>query len=438
MMRSMSSINNVVLYYWFMFIISVYFMAFPVFLSFLFVILVGFLLLFLFKSSKVDSIVIILITNIIYWLISGWTSGGMVFENIFSPEFYNDGEGRIFLYYIPLLTLLLTPVSFWRRFQLTRKVSFLLALALFITIHAMVTYSGSSDFSGFLTHHSGAGTFIGALFSYLFFYGINVKSKRMVGLALLLLIPLVFSHSREAWIGCLLVFVWWYVVKKTFSLKKMFIYALFVPISMFLFSFTPAYESKVKPLMSSSVLSIVPKLIQSDDWVPDDGMKYFKEGNNMLMRIRYFVYASKLFASSPFVGVGFARFNDTQAVSLSIPFFAIITKGNRVSNVQHAHNSYLQFLAETGLLGLGLILWLWLAMYKRLEKYKRTFRYDTVLSSNFVAAQAVIVFVFGSALTGHAMAAPSLGFIALVLIGLSLCVGRSELKIARRQVYAEQ
>jgi O-antigen ligase len=101
----------------------------------------------------------------------------------------------------------------------------------------------------------------------------------------------------------------------------------------------------------------------------------------ILGRLDLWKKALYLFKESPIFGVGFGRFNDVSEGTLTrldefvgIPkVFYIYHAPNFDFSAAHAHNSYLQFLAETGIIGLGLIIFFWVLCYRIiLRAYNQT------------------------------------------------------------------
>lgn len=90
----------------------------------------------------------------------------------------------------------------------------------------------------------------------------------------------------------------------------------------------------------------------------------FSTTDTSVIRSRLWVHAWQLFVRSPIFGIGFGRFNDIELSSPyklnGIPgFISVFTGTNIRLNSAHAHNSYFQFLSETGVIGLGLLFLFW-------------------------------------------------------------------------------
>jgi len=101
---------------------------------------------------------------------------------------------------------------------------------------------------------------------------------------------------------------------------------------------------------------------------------------NISWRFLLWERALYIFKQSPIFGVGFGRFNDIDFpnrlndfsfenlnVFIGYPGIASFFMESKYdfSNA-HAHNSYLQYLAETGIIGIGLIIIFWVFVFKKL------------------------------------------------------------------------
>ena len=73
------------------------------------------------------------------------------------------------------------------------------------------------------------------------------------------------------------------------------------------------------------------------------------------------------FKRSPVVGIGFGRYNDLQHEYTSIGIGEVATKAVVWNDDRHAHNSYLHWLAEGGVLGLGVMVAFWILVARGLK-----------------------------------------------------------------------
>ena len=93
-------------------------------------------------------------------------------------------------------------------------------------------------------------------------------------------------------------------------------------------------------------------------------IEIFTTTDTSAIRSKLWIHAWQLFVKSPIFGIGLGRFND---IELSTPyklsgipgFISVFTGTNIRLDSAHAHNSYFQFLSETGVIGLGLLFLFW-------------------------------------------------------------------------------
>jgi len=119
--------------------------------------------------------------------------------------------------------------------------------------------------------------------------------------------------------------------------------------------------------------------------------------------IRLYIWekAWYLFSQSPIFGIGYGRFNDIFSIDRSLfdigrlrgypGIVSFYMKQSYFFDSSHAHNSYLQFLTETGIIGLGLILLFWtLCIVKILKAYNST---NEVFTSKVLLSSLASIFV---------------------------------------------
>lgn len=100
---------------------------------------------------------------------------------------------------------------------------------------------------------------------------------------------------------------------------------------------------------------------------------------NSLTRLVLWDRALYLFKQSPIIGIGFARFNDVIWHYNTVPlvgkpnFISLFTEPVFIFHSGDAHNTYLQYLAETGILGLSLVMFFWVfCLFLFLYNFKKT------------------------------------------------------------------
>jgi O-antigen ligase len=145
----------------------------------------------------------------------------------------------------------------------------------------------------------------------------------------------------------------------------------------------------------------------------------------VLVRLLYiWPKAVDLWLSSPIVGTGFGSFNDEPIELRGIPYlFSWNANTERIYDDAHAHQTYLHILAETGLLGLILLLWL-------LTEMRRSCRAipSPALRRALLLALATAIW---SSWTEHRLFTPSQMLPITLLLSLSLIAAKERVAIVK-------
>jgi len=144
------------------------------------------------------------------------------------------------------------------------------------------------------------------------------------------------------------------------------------------------------------------------------------------VRLKLWEKALIFFSNSPIFGIGFGRFNDLGANEINTlngirGLVAFYRGPNAVYNSSHAHNSYLHFLAETGIIGLGLVVCFWvfcfIIIFKAFKSSSTIFKEKIYLCS-----LTGIITIGVLALTEHYLSATTIMICLSMLLSLSLGV----------------
>jgi O-antigen ligase len=360
-----------------------------------------------------------LIAAYLYWIASYLITGAPI-ANFFSFDFLRF-DGALFIAYIPLLLVIdleLDP-QFIRRligFFLT-AMSFvaLLGLAEFVDstlmplglsslpepLQLIHNASLSTDiFHGFFRAHNAAGAIyaMAALLSFAFLVGGKNPSlfswpafwfaANVAGLVL--------TQSRTAYVAFVAATLLIFLLRKG-SIKNALKYG--GPI--------------LVPLLAS--LLIQPTVTRRTEAVSN------LEDPNIIMRFAYYQRAVDDFTLSPIFGTGFARYNDQLKTYSGIANFVYFATGGSIENDDlHAHNSYLHFLAEGGIVGLALMLGIWIATFRWVGKQKQIFETGSFGHCLAQGIQACIVLEFFMSFTEHMMGTAVTSLTILTMAGLLL------------------
>ncbi len=396
------------------------------------------------SRARLDRITVILLLNITYWVFSGLLVGSIVPLDLLNPLFLN-GDGRVLISYSPLFFFGAAVIQ-WSSVETLVKTIFHIALAsLFFCIVWMVTGASflseglAGNYVGFLTSHTGGGTFFGVLSVFLILFG-HLSGNRFIHfIGWLMVIPMLASASREAMLAFLVVFVWYIVKMRNKRVMiggviALTVFALLTPLLL------PHTWNRTANLFNADLIEDVVEQIDASRYyepaVRNDsdkrGENLIGAQHNVLARVMFWTYALRRFSQSPIFGIGFGRYNDSSLELVGIEGFVYMAfGGKKIFSVGNAHNSYLHTLCETGLVGLALLLWLWSSIYFRLQAAVREYKDWKDMRSLMMAAQGMVVFALFSALTGHALAAPSLMLPLSIVVGVALAAQRSFAPLSR-------
>jgi len=108
------------------------------------------------------------------------------------------------------------------------------------------------------------------------------------------------------------------------------------------------------------------------------------------------------FFSSPIIGIGFSRYEDTPYKFVGIKHFIMLNVSDKVRHSDsHAHNSFLHILAETGVIGLLLFLFI----FKEILKEAKSFEKWEDFGYYFIKYGLIAIFFSG--FTEHRWTTPS-------------------------------
>jgi O-antigen ligase len=391
------------------------------------------ILVYLAEGGGIDAINIVIVSNVTYWLLSGFLIGGLTVGMLAQVSYYSN-EGRIFLCYIPFIIMTCSCISRATLRMTIKQLVYMAVLGLgmyavwAVKKPALLSVGRAHNFAGLMTSHTGSGTFFSELCVFLMIYGNRARSRTHFLLGMSMVLPVLGSGSRESLVALFAVLAWF--MRSQISPKTVLLAtALVGGLATAMPTISPHTYDRVAQMFDPQTLKDIQAQVVSGsaaNWEPGQDKDLSGEEFNILSRILYWSYAIKRFVDSPFFGDGFGRFNDRYVHFDGIPglYYFGVEAINSPATL-HAHNSYLMMLAETGLVGLLLLLSIWYLMWKRITAARREFADDPELSGFFQALQGVIVFVLFAALFGHALGAPTDAVPALTLLGLGISFYRT-------------
>jgi O-antigen ligase len=362
----------------------------------------------------------ILLAAYLYWIASYLITGAPI-ANFFSFDFLRF-DGALLIAYIPLLLVIdlgLDPL-FVRRL-----------LGFFLTAMSAIAMLGLAEFvdstiinfglSGLpeplqLIHDASLSTGI----FHGFFRAHNAAGAIYAMAALISFALLVGSKNASiiSWPA------WWLATNVTGLIltQSRTAYVAFVAALLVSFLRRASFKNALKyglpilvPLLAS--LLIQPTVERRTEAVSD------LEDPNIVMRFAYYQRAINDFTLSPIFGTGFGRYNDQLKIYSGVPNFIYFATGGSVENDDlHAHNSYLHFLAEGGIVGLALMLGVWIATFRWIGKQKTIFELGSFGHCLAQGIQACIILECCMSFTEHMMgtAVTSLTILTMTTLLLNL------------------
>lgn len=398
----------------------------------------------------VHRIGMLLLLNFGWWIVSGTLSGGLVADSLVQPEFWR-GEGRCFLFYLPLLAFAVLSV---RESELRYIVKMLCVLTLVGAALCGLWLIGlghwfqlrhgeegpTTYFIGLQTSHTGAGAFWGVMAAFLGAFSLHSKQWIIRGLAVVAVALTLATGGRAATLGLVAVAAWLAIQTARSHRNALNWIApaglVILAAAWCLLTLLPQVADRMAEVFEPRTHRALVAAL--DEPTLEDANGTFYSGanlpnHNLVIRIFLWKYATHLFRQSPWLGIGFGRFNDTQLEFSGVPHVFQFAhrgeislgagirweEGQRMSATGNAHNSYLHVLAETGAVGLVLLLALWWSMYAECRVSSSQGQFAVAYG---LGCRAAMICLAVAALFGHALAAPSGGILITTLVGARLAL----------------
>lgn len=402
-------------------------------LSILLIIAIG-LLFFLTKPLiiKANSIILFVLSIIFTYLLLSYFFSGQLVTKLFSYSFIRS-DGNFFFCYI-IFFILAIPFFNYKKAS-TLYFVFLFSIFSIFSLFGIFEYiygktsvmiqtdsSAGKMFTALNFAHNATGSVyaVVSLFALVFFLNEPKKKLKFIYLfvTIVCLIGLIITKSRGSYIGfaVALIFVLWINYR---SLKKFLIsISIFIVVSMPIIFLTGAYI----------------RILQIFKFSKDINVAY-----TTVVRLELWKKAWYLFSQSPIFGIGFGRFNDIEPSSYYRlkgldGILSVYNDPNYIFSASTAHNSYLQFLAETGIVGLGLIILFWILCYRVIY---RAYNFSSSIYNKriYLCALAGIITLSILSFTENYMSSTTI--MICISIAVSLSIGLSWQEKKRNMVKFE-
>lgn len=272
-------------------------------------------------------------------------------------------DGNFIISYAPLLILPLFSYDFKLQKYFRQFYLFSVILYGFLFVYHLLTanFLGSIyeiAFSGLFYAQNAVGGFLSTLGALGFAYWYHQRSKRELFCFLLIAVILAATYSRGSILGLALGIAGWYcaITDRT----KTLIVLLIIPVLFTAGSLMIGY-----PYYTD-------QLVTQDEVIKEIDSDVGQKSANVMIRVFYtFPRAWYMFLESPILGSGVGSYDDRPYdLQEIVPYLTYNAQPQKAHTDAHAHHSYLQFLAEQGIVGLALFLTFWVSLFLYLKRIK--------------------------------------------------------------------
>ncbi|CAG9231816.1 Polymerase [Paraburkholderia sabiae] len=324
-------------------------------------------------------------------------------------EFYRR-DGNYFISYAPIFAGCL----YAHRWDMNKLLRAFFVFAVLINIPPYLLYFAQNgllaifkhpddSFGSFFIARNAAGGFLAMLFCLGVACYLQQRSRIMVALIALNGLMLFSTYSRGSLLGALAVLPYLYFGRKRLILASLMSVLVVASLAMASYHTLPNVNYMGYTFSIQNADAKLANLNIRYEWLWPRALAYFLQ--------------------SPIVGMGFGSFDDT--IRNVTSYFGVLAVPSDIvveHSDSHAHNSYLNFLAETGVVGLTLLL----AFYWKLIKWSQNGAARSALvehGQNFAAYRFVeisSVCLLVMAATEHRLVSPSNVLILSLVISLLL------------------
>jgi O-antigen ligase len=324
-------------------------------------------------------------------------------------DFYRR-DGNFFISYAPIFAGCL----YAHRWDLNKVLRTFFVFAVLINLPPYAFYiihnglfsifvRADDSFGSYFIARNAAGGFFAMLFCLGIACYLHRRSKLLLALLALNALMLFSTYSRGSLLGALVVLPYLYFGRKRWLLATLLAGLIVGSIGMAIYHTDPTVDYMGYPFTIENQNAKVANLDIRYEWLWPRALTYFEQ--------------------SPIVGLGFGSFDDhIGTVTNYFNLFGVPSDKIIEHSDSHAHNSYLNFLAELGVIGLGLML----LFYWRLIEWSKHGAAAAALygrGQNFAAFRFVeisSVCLLVMAATEHRLVSPSNVLILALVISLLL------------------
>ncbi|MBM3492679.1 MAG: hypothetical protein FJX68_20045 [Alphaproteobacteria bacterium] len=210
--------------------------------------------------------------NYLLWLTSGIVTGTFSPTDLIAPSFY-DRDGRVFICYAPLLIFAALQARPRDCETLLGCVKLLVAISVPLYLVWLATgtplLSGSRErhFFGFLTSHTGAGTYFGFLAAFLLLYAAEYRDRWALLLGLCALPPIDGAASRATAVALAVVALWYILLKRNWRLAA-YIGGGGAAVALLLLVADATISERLMKIFSPDLWSEIFRIASNSNWTP--------------------------------------------------------------------------------------------------------------------------------------------------------------------------
>jgi len=325
----------------------------------------------------------------VYFLISTLQYSPKV---LLQPEFYRR-DGNFFPVYLPIIILWLIPLQINIE-RITKH--FVIWASLFSLIAYLILPAEAPHIHHlFFITHNAAGGFISILLALCIGQYLEKRDKIFFMLGILDFFLLWETGSRGSLLAIIIAIIQILILKGHFT--KLLLLGATIIMVIILFYAYPIWVESGKHYGIPSIGTI--------DEIREDNI------NNRI----FYLWPRALdnFWKSPIVGQGFGSYNDTPYHFEDFGIAVLNTSKIYINSDAHAHNSYLNILSETGLVGISLVIMFLVSLYRFIKRSGLSKGIDLGLRIAFWV-------VIWSSFTEHRLTAPAQMLPFTILVGFIL------------------
>jgi O-antigen ligase len=313
---------------------------------------------------------------------------------------YYRYDGNIWISYLPIFFFSFSPILL----SINSLIKFIRISCYIYLVWIIIWYMKGLGitFGGLYAARNATGGFLSILTTASFILAFN-KVKGFKIITLLLFIMLTLTYSRGSMLGFLvtaIISIFFY--KRKILIDKLLFFVFFLlTLSIAIFFYNPKFS-----YVNNSVLS---EYINSSTGT--------KKANLLTRAVYLWPKAIDMFIKSPLFGNGFGSYNDYGN-----------KKQEKIFSPAHAHNSYLHFLAEMGIVGLLFFLYILI----QIRKFWLRHRNNNMIIAD-ISYFSLLAVVFAS-FTEHRITTPASMILVSILFGTFISHVRETKKINSKRI----